>query len=147
MLCLVANSPSHSFFLEVLMVNLQIEAGTPTARSTSRPGSTSSSSPHPHPQRDSQRGAPLRSKPEHQVSGQHPPARPRGQLTTGLDANGDGPYLTFPGFPFDVPSATYTGDGFGGPGPGGKRMTVDCEGLVLGDEGTFWISDEYGPYV
>jgi hypothetical protein len=37
-----------------------------------------------------------------------------------------------------------TGDGFGGAGPGGKRISVDAEGLVLGDKDTFWVSDEYG---
>lgn len=37
-----------------------------------------------------------------------------------------------------------TGDGFGGAGPGGKRISIDTEGLVLGDDGSFWISDEYG---
>jgi hypothetical protein len=36
------------------------------------------------------------------------------------------------------------GDGFGGNGPGGKRVAIDSEGLVLGKDGTFWISDEYG---
>jgi hypothetical protein len=39
---------------------------------------------------------------------------------------------------------TDTGDGFGGEGPGGKRISVDAEGLVLGDDDTFWVSDEYG---
>lgn len=26
-------------------------------------------------------------------------------------------------------------------------MSLDSEGLVLGVDGTFWISDEYGPYI
>ena len=43
--------------------------------------------------------------------------------------------------------ATYTGDGFGNTGPGGKRISIDAEGLVLGNDGSFWISDEYGPYI
>lgn len=42
-----------------------------------------------------------------------------GQYMTGLDADADGPYLTYPEiFPFppfpEVPSAKYTGNGFGG---------------------------------
>jgi hypothetical protein len=40
-----------------------------------------------------------------------------------------------------------TGDGFGNAGPGGKRVSLDTEGLVLGDDDSFWISDEYGPYI
>ncbi|KAF2190995.1 hypothetical protein K469DRAFT_622247 [Zopfia rhizophila CBS 207.26] len=64
---------------------------------------------------------------------------------TGLDADASG-HLSYPGFP-DLPVATYTGDGFGGSGPGGKRVSVDAEGLVLGADGTFWVSDEYGPYI
>jgi hypothetical protein len=71
---------------------------------------------------------------------------PDGTPTTGLDADVVGPYLPFPGFP-DVPAATFTGDGFGGPGPGGHRITVDSEGLGLGIDGSFWVSDEYGPYI
>ena len=39
-----------------------------------------------------------------------------------------------------------TGDGFGGAGQGGKRISLDTEGLVLGKDGSFWISDEYGMY-
>lgn len=71
---------------------------------------------------------------------------PSGVPMTGLDANGHGPYLTFPGLPV-IPSATYTGDGFGGNGTGGNRAILDSEGLVLGHDGTFWVSDEYGPYI
>lgn len=70
---------------------------------------------------------------------------PDGQPTTGLDADPSGA-LTYPGFP-PLPASTYTGDGFGGPGAGGKRVAVDAEGLVLGKDGSFWVSDEYGPYV
>ena len=43
--------------------------------------------------------------------------------------------------------STFTGDGFGGPGPGGRRIPVDSEGLVLASDGGFWVSDEYGPYI
>ncbi|KAF2733054.1 hypothetical protein EJ04DRAFT_469080 [Polyplosphaeria fusca] len=70
---------------------------------------------------------------------------PDGSPMTGLDADATG-HASFPGFP-DLPVATYTGDGFGGDGPGGRRVTLDAEGLVLGDHDSFWISDEYGPSV
>ena len=70
---------------------------------------------------------------------------PDGTPTTGLDADITG-YITYPGFPI-LPVATYTGDGFGGPGPGGRRIPIDSEGLVLASDGGFWISDEYGPYI
>ncbi|KAF7561925.1 hypothetical protein G7046_g2210 [Stylonectria norvegica] len=69
---------------------------------------------------------------------------PDGSPTTGLDADETGG-LQYHGFPI-LPAATYAGDGFGGDGPGGKRVTLDCEALVLSDDGGFWISDEYGPY-
>ena len=65
--------------------------------------------------------------------------------TTGLDADVTGS-ITYPGFP-QLPVATYQGDGFGGPGSGGKRIAIDSEGLVLNRDGTFWVSDEYGPYI
>ena len=71
---------------------------------------------------------------------------PTGNPATGLDPDAHGPYLTFPGFP-DLPSATYQGDGFGGAGPGGRRVSIDSEGLVLAADGSFWVSDEYGAYV
>ncbi|KAJ9630501.1 hypothetical protein H2203_001023 [Taxawa tesnikishii (nom. ined.)] len=71
---------------------------------------------------------------------------PSGQPVSGLDPDAHGPYLTFPGFP-QLPSATYTGDGFGGSGPGGRRVSIDSEGLVLAADGSFWVSDEYGPYI
>ncbi|ORY64412.1 esterase-like activity of phytase-domain-containing protein [Pseudomassariella vexata] len=64
---------------------------------------------------------------------------------TGLDGDVSG-HLSYPGFP-DLPVATYTGDGFGGEGPGGKRIAVDPEGLAVNEDGSFWVSDEYGPYV
>ncbi|OJD17291.1 hypothetical protein AJ78_02625 [Emergomyces pasteurianus Ep9510] len=71
---------------------------------------------------------------------------PDGTPTTGLDADITG-FIEFPGFP-PLPGATYTGDGFGGEeGPGGRRISMDTEGLALGRDGTFWVSDEYGPYV
>ena len=72
---------------------------------------------------------------------------PSGVPTTGLDADVHGPYKTFPGIPFDLPSAHYEGDGFGGNGTGGYRVVVDSEGLVLGHDGSLWVSDEYGPYI
>ncbi|KAI0386465.1 esterase-like activity of phytase-domain-containing protein [Hypomontagnella monticulosa] len=70
---------------------------------------------------------------------------PDGTPCTGLDADATG-HLSFPGFP-DLPAATYTGDGFGGDGPGGKRIPVDAEGLYVNDDSSFWVSDEYGPYI
>ncbi|MCJ1400637.1 hypothetical protein MMC11_003845 [Xylographa trunciseda] len=70
---------------------------------------------------------------------------PDGTPTTGLDADATGA-IAYPNFP-DLPVATYEGDGFGGPGSGGNRITVDSEGLVLNGDGTFWVSDEYGPYI
>lgn len=70
---------------------------------------------------------------------------PDGMPVTGLDADASGA-LVYQGFP-ELPPATYPGDGFGGPGPGGKRISLDTEGLVLGKDGSFWISDEYGPYI
>lgn len=54
--------------------------------------------------------------------------------------------MSYKGFP-PLPVATYTGNGFGGPGPGGKRVPLDSEGLVIDNEGYFWVSEEYGPYV
>jgi hypothetical protein len=72
---------------------------------------------------------------------------PNGTPTSGLDANVRGPYLRFPGIPFDLPSVNFTGNGFGQPGKGGQRVVVDSEGIFLGHDGTFWVSDEYGPFV
>lgn len=40
-----------------------------------------------------------------------------------------------------------TSNGFGQNGTGGARVPLDTEGLVLGDDKTFWISDEYAAYV
>ncbi|EEP82723.1 conserved hypothetical protein [Uncinocarpus reesii 1704] len=70
---------------------------------------------------------------------------PDGTPTTGIDADATG-FISFPGFP-PLPGATIKGDGFGGGGPGGRRISLDCEGIVLGRDGSFWVSDEYGPYV
>lgn len=70
---------------------------------------------------------------------------PDGTPCTGLDADPTG-YLSYTGFP-DLPAATYAGDGFGGKGPGGKRIPVDAEGLWVNDDSSFWVSDEYGPYI
>jgi hypothetical protein len=70
---------------------------------------------------------------------------PDGKPTTGLDADATG-NASYPGFP-PLPAATYTGDGFGGSGKGDKRISIDAEGLVLANDGGFWVSDEYGPYV
>lgn len=57
--------------------------------------------------------------------------------------------LKFKGYP-DLPAATFPGDGFGGKGKGGTRVSLDPEGLVVdtvSEHGGFWISDEYGPFV
>ncbi|KAL4948283.1 esterase-like activity of phytase-domain-containing protein [Aspergillus filifer] len=70
---------------------------------------------------------------------------PTGKPLTGLDPDVTG-NITYRGFP-PLPAATYEGDGFGGPGLGDKRVSVDAEGLVIDEQGYFWVSDEYGPYV
>lgn len=70
---------------------------------------------------------------------------PHGTPTTGLDPDAVGS-IQFPGFP-PLPVATFKGDGFGGAGPGGKAIPIDGEGLVLNKDGSFWVSDEYGPYI
>lgn len=70
---------------------------------------------------------------------------PTGTPTTGLDADNSG-HKTIPTFP-DLPNAIYTGDGFGGAGSGSNRVTIDSEGIVVNNDGTFWLSDEYGPYI
>lgn len=72
---------------------------------------------------------------------------PKGTGTCGLDAGINGPYIKFSSIPFELPSVNYTGNGFGGKGNGGTCVTIDSEGIFLGSDGTFWISDEYGPYV
>lgn len=60
---------------------------------------------------------------------------PDGNPTTGLDADATG-NASYPGFP-PLPAASYTGDGFGGPGKGGKRISIDAEGLALAQDGGF----------
>ncbi|OQD82005.1 hypothetical protein PENANT_c024G02371 [Penicillium antarcticum] len=71
---------------------------------------------------------------------------PTGAATTGLDADITGA-ANFPGFP-PLPVSTYKGNGYGGAGLGGKRVSLDTEGLALDtQDGGFWISDEYGPYI
>lgn len=71
---------------------------------------------------------------------------PRGNPISGLDAAPTGPYVQYKKTPV-LPSTNFTGDGFGGPGNGGTRVVGDNEGLVVAADGTFWISDEYGPYI
>ncbi|KAF1842623.1 uncharacterized protein K460DRAFT_189433 [Cucurbitaria berberidis CBS 394.84] len=68
---------------------------------------------------------------------------PDGTPLTGLDPTDT---VTYEGFP-TLPLAKYTGNGFGQDGPGGARVPLDTEGLVLGDDGTYWISDEYAAFV
>lgn len=70
---------------------------------------------------------------------------PTGNPTTGLEADPSGG-LTIRNFPL-LPAATYTGNGFGQPGSGGKRISIDAEGLVLAKDGSYWVSEEYGPYI
>jgi hypothetical protein len=70
---------------------------------------------------------------------------PAGTPCTGLDADVAGT-ASFAGFP-PLPVADYIGDGFGDDGPGGRRVSLDTEGLVLASDGSFWVSDEYGPYI
>ncbi|KAL5527507.1 hypothetical protein ACEPAG_6308 [Sanghuangporus baumii] len=54
--------------------------------------------------------------------------------TTGLDGLGvRQPFLGFPELPIASESFTH--------------LSIDCEGLVLNADGTFWMSDEYGPYI
>ncbi|KAK5088389.1 hypothetical protein LTR05_002607 [Lithohypha guttulata] len=65
---------------------------------------------------------------------------------TGLDPNLLPPYLTAADGT-TLPSATYTGDGFGGNGTGGSRPSLDSEGLVIMPDGTMYVSDEYGDYI
>ncbi|KAF7167023.1 hypothetical protein CNMCM5623_000497 [Aspergillus felis] len=70
---------------------------------------------------------------------------PDGVPTTSLDPDATG-FIQLDGFP-PLPRATYEGDGFGSPGVRNARVAMDCEGLVLDADGSFWISDEYGPYI
>ncbi|KAL9599051.1 MAG: hypothetical protein Q9219_004085 [cf. Caloplaca sp. 3 TL-2023] len=68
-----------------------------------------------------------------------------GNPSTGLEADPTGG-LELSNFPI-LPAATYTGNGFGQPGAGGHRVSIDAEGLVIAKDGSYWISDEYGPYI
>ncbi|KAF3939186.1 hypothetical protein ABW19_dt0201251 [Dactylella cylindrospora] len=68
---------------------------------------------------------------------------PTGQPLSGLDPN---TIVNIAGYP-DLPGSAYPGDGWGGEGPGGTRISLDAEALVLSRDGGFWISDEYGPYI
>ncbi|XXG95843.1 hypothetical protein Hte_002114 [Hypoxylon texense] len=70
---------------------------------------------------------------------------PDGTSLSGIDPDATG-HLSYAGFP-ELPVATFPGDGFGGAGPGGKSVTVDSEGLYVNDDGSFWVSDEFGPYI
>ncbi len=70
---------------------------------------------------------------------------PDGKPVTGLDPDATGA-LEYPGFP-ELPGATFIGDGFGRDGPGGQAISIDTEGIILNKDGSFWISDEYGPYI
>ncbi|KAK3991549.1 esterase-like activity of phytase-domain-containing protein [Cladorrhinum sp. PSN332] len=72
-------------------------------------------------------------------------ASPQGEPLTGLDPDSYTSSLE-PSFP-KLPTSSYPGDGFGGSGPGGTRIAIDAEGLLLNSDGSFWISDEYGPYL
>lgn len=67
---------------------------------------------------------------------------PSGNPISGLDPTTS---LAFSGFP-GLPATTFIGDGFGNVGPGGTRVSLDPEALVIGNDG-FWISDEYGPFI
>jgi hypothetical protein len=84
---------------------------------------------------------------------------PDGERLTGLDPTGSIAYNGFPKLPLAVctiskspvknqaDSLQDTGNGFGQAGPGGARVALDTEGLVLNPDGTYFVSDEYGPYV
>lgn len=72
---------------------------------------------------------------------------PSGNYTTGLDADMTG-HISFNATGFsDTPGTHYTGNGFGGAGSGGVRIPTDTEGLIVNTDGTYWVSDEYGPYI
>ncbi|KAH8682974.1 esterase-like activity of phytase-domain-containing protein [Tricladium varicosporioides] len=64
--------------------------------------------------------------------------------TTGFDADATG-HVSFPDLP-DLPVATFPYEV--PPFPAGtKGIALDAQGLTLGVDGTFWISDNYGPYI
>lgn len=69
---------------------------------------------------------------------------PDGTPTTGLDADITG-YLSIPGFP-PLPAATYVGDGFGGNGTGGRRISIDAGMFDFRDISFFmerWTGRQY----
>ncbi|RPA88248.1 outer membrane autotransporter [Ascobolus immersus RN42] len=66
-----------------------------------------------------------------------------GRPLTGLDPNTS---FNQTGWP-QLPASTYTGDGYGGEGPGGTRVAIDPEGLALDGKGGYFISDEYASYI
>ncbi|KAB5592254.1 hypothetical protein CTheo_4299 [Ceratobasidium theobromae] len=57
-----------------------------------------------------------------------------GFLTSGLDATGSISNTTA----FPILPAPLTAD---------HKLSIDSEGLVLNADGSFWVSDEYGPYI
>ncbi|KAI0084970.1 esterase-like activity of phytase-domain-containing protein [Irpex rosettiformis] len=64
-----------------------------------------------------------------------------GGTTTGLDATGVRDAQSgFPSDPLADPQMPI-------PKKEDNRLTLDLEGLVLNEDGTFWSSDEYGPYI
>ncbi|KAH8144902.1 uncharacterized protein LAJ45_11108 [Morchella importuna] len=67
---------------------------------------------------------------------------PSGNPLAGLDPTTSLPFSNFP----NLPASNFTGNGFGDAGPGGVRVSLDPEAVVLGNKG-FWISDEYGPFI
>ncbi|KAL9086751.1 MAG: hypothetical protein Q9159_003970 [Coniocarpon cinnabarinum] len=71
---------------------------------------------------------------------------PDGQPTSGIDGNPAG-HLSYPSFP-DLPPGNFSGNGFNPDvGEGGERVVNDLEGLVVMDDGSYWASDEYAPYI
>ncbi|KAH8103411.1 esterase-like activity of phytase-domain-containing protein [Cristinia sonorae] len=61
--------------------------------------------------------------------------------TTGLDALGvRAAQAGFPTNPLADPALPIPNSSF-------PRLSLDLEGLVLNKDGTFWVSDEYGPYI
>lgn len=62
-------------------------------------------------------------------------------VTTGLDAGGVRDAQS------DYPDAPLADPEIPIPSSKDNRLTLDLEGLVLNADGTFWVSDEYGPYV
>ena len=66
---------------------------------------------------------------------------------TGLEPDFSGPYLPFRGTADVIASTHFSGDGFGGPGVGGFRPSIDTESLILNEDGSLWIGDEYAPSI